>query len=360
VAGPRARWGRAAVLAVVFVAIASTLSACAGRVEALRGVSLLQSSGSSNRTWPWTAACPRGPASHHGCAASGTNLGHAQLNGDNWNLGGGAATKGSVDLSVSSAGAVTMQGNLPSAPPCVEATCIAPSANTWVRGYPNVLYGLNQCSGPTSPKVSADLKLPMKVSSIPKDLVGTTSYTSWTPQVTHDIAYDMWLNDSDTKTPCQTDGTVEVMVWTDYDARALLPASEQVANVTVPFKVNGVVHSGAQDWSVYVNDVFPGGQTQPWGGTLWFVLHTSDTVSQGTVSVDLSRVLTETGSLLQHSYGWSNFAQRYWLDTVPFGIEYGPQSASLTGAGSSYFTLRLSRYCLNVGVTLAQTACEAP
>lgn len=77
------------------------------------------------------------------------------------------------------------------------------------------------------------------------------------------------------------------MVWTDYDKRALLPASEQSGAATVPFKVIGVLHAGDHDWSVYIDNVFQGGHTQPWGGTLRFVLHKPDLVSRGTISVDL-------------------------------------------------------------------------
>src|SRR5271165_3271025 len=128
-------------------------------------------------------------------------------------------------MSVSSPGALAVHGDFPSTPPCTEATCLAPSANTWVRGYPNVLYGFNQCRTTSPPPESRILPLPMEVSAIPSDLIGTTSYTSQTQQVTYDIAYDLWLNRSNTKRPCRTQGTVEVMVWTDYDERAQLPGS---------------------------------------------------------------------------------------------------------------------------------------
>ena len=77
----------------------------------------------------------------------------------------------------------------------------------------------------------------------------------------------------------------------------------------------------------------------------------------GTVSVDLSTVLSEVGTLLEHNYGWSDFRSTYWLDTVPFGMEFGPESATLTGAGPSYFTLRLSSYCLGAGMTLSEPVC---
>ncbi len=197
----------------------------------------------------------------------------------------------------------------------------------------------------------------MRVRAIPSDLIGTTTYSAWTPQTTYDLAYDMWLNNSDTKDPCQTDGTLEVMIWTDYDSRALLPAAEQVGQASVPFKVDGSLHAGTNDWSMYVSNVFQGGQTEPWGGTVWLVLGKGDRARRGTVSVDLSAALSDVGSLLQKNYGWDHFSSNYWLDTIPFGLEYGPQNASLTEAGSTYFTLKLSSYCLDVGVSLRQAAC---
>ena len=49
----------------------------------------------------------------------------------------------------------------------------------------------------------------------------------------------MWLNKSDTATPCKTDGTLEVMVWTDYSPSATLPESMRAGVATIPFKVNG-------------------------------------------------------------------------------------------------------------------------
>jgi hypothetical protein len=198
----------------------------------------------------------------------------------------------------------------------------------------------------------------VRVGAIPPDLIGTTSYAAQTPHVTYDIAYDMWLHDSNTKTPCKEDGTLEVMVWTDYDQRALLPGTGEVGTASVPFAVNGTLHPGNGAWSVYVSNVFRDGQTVPWGGTVWFVLDERDAVRTGTVSVDLSTVLSEVGTLLQNSYGWNNFSGTYWLDTIPFGMEYGPESGKPLGADPVQFSLRLSSYCLEVGTTVAQATCD--
>jgi hypothetical protein len=147
------------------------------------------------------------------------------------------------------------------------------------------------------------------------------------------------------------------MVWTDYDQQALLPESVKTGNASIPFNVNGTLHPGDGAWSVFVSNVFRGGHTEPWGGTVWLVLSKPNTVRTGTVSVDLSTVISEVGTLLQNDYGWSNFQRNYWLDTIPFGMEFGPESGTLTGTGSSYFSLHLSAYCLGVGATVSEASC---
>jgi hypothetical protein len=226
-----------------------------------------------------------------------------------------------------------------------------------VRGYPNVLYGIDQCNAKTSPPTSAGLRLPMQVRALPTNLVGTTTYDARPSHVTYDVAYDMWLNASGTKTPCRTDGTVEVMVWTDYNARALLPDGVKVGTTSVPFATNGASDPGNQAWSVYVNNVFAKGHTVPWGGTVWLVLDRSHTLRQGTVSVDLGAALNAVGTLLQNNYGWTDFAGKYWLDTVSFGMEYGPENADPYGSGPVDFSLNLSSYCLQAKTTVSAARC---
>jgi hypothetical protein len=309
------------------------------------------------QAWRWNATCQFGPYTVKACGRAGPDLGAAQLDGDEWNLGDSGAMPGSLGMSVNSAGALAVHGDFPATPPCTKRTCLAPSAYTWVRGYPSVLYGVNQCHATTSPPVSPLLPLPMRVGALPSDLIGTTTYALDAPRVTYDVAYDMWLNRSGTKRPCITNGTLEVMVWTDYDQRAQLPGSMEVAAASIPFSVNGVTESGKSAWGVFTSNVYGGGRTAPWGGTIWFVLTAADRVSKGTVSVDLSSVFSAVGTLLQDRYGWRSFRDNYWLDTVPFGMEFGPQDGSTTGSGASYFSLNLSAYCLQPGTTLPKATC---
>jgi len=354
----KGRVGRGAVLLSISVLfLGPVLSACGQSGAGLARVSFLPDPSANGKGWHWSARCQFGPDTNKTCEASDPKLRAAQLDGDEWNLGGGAATAGSLGMYVSSPGTLLMQGDFPSTPPCTQSTCLAPSAYTWVRGFPNVLYGIDQCHTASSPPESHLLPLPMKVGAIPSDLIGTTTYSAHAALVTYDVAYDLWLNKSGTKKACRTNGTLEVMVWTDYDARALLPGSMEVGTASIPFAINGVVKSGKQAWAIYASNVYGNGRTAPWGGTVWLVLNQAETVSNGAVSVDLSSALSAVGALLEHNYGWHDFRRTYWLDSIPFGMEYGPESGTLTGAGSSYFSLKLSSYCLDVGTKLAQAGC---
>jgi hypothetical protein len=317
---------------------------------------MLPASGASGQVWRWTAQCPFGPVASTGCAAGGPTIGSAQLNGDAWNLGG-PANAGSLDMSVGSNGGVTIEGHFDRTAPCTEPACIAPRAFTWVRGYPNVLYGINQCYADSSPPPSPRLPLPMRLDSIPPHLIGVTAYSTQTSQVTHDVAYDMWLNPTGTKRPCRSDGTLEIMVWTDYDGRALLPASLKVGTATIPLAVDGVARPAAREWSIYASNIAREGRTAPWGGTLWFVPDRADVAGHGRVSVDLSAVLWAAQLLLQDSYGWPDLGQHYWLDTASFGVEFGPPSGNTTDSGPSHFSAEISAYCLDVRSTVLDAAC---
>ncbi len=347
-------------LLLVACAVACLLSACGQGQGGASGLNLLPVSTAKGHVWKWDALCPYSPRTAGACAGAGPDIGPVQLSGDEWNLGGGTATPGSLAMSVGATGALAVQGAFPTTPPCTDAKCIAPRAYTWVRGFPSVLYGFNQCHGSTSPRVSPLLPLPMRVSAIPADLIGSTAYSLRKPRATYDIAYDLWLNKSATKEPCQTNGTVEVMVWFDYDRLALLPGSMEVAEATIPFAVNGITNSGKQAWGVFTSNLYRGGRTAPWGGTIWFIVNAADRVGSGSVRVDLSSVLSAAGTLLQNRYGWRNFRHSYWLDTIPFGMEYGPEDGTLSGSGSSYFSLKLSSYCLEAATTLSHTRCAGP
>ena len=340
-----------------FACLAASLAACGKAANSRGQVSLLPSAAAKGKSWDWTPACPRGPDSPSGCAAAGPVLGPAQLTANEWNLGVGQGTPDSVNMSVGPTGGLKVNANLTSAPPCTAATCIAREANTWVRGYPSISYGIDQCHAKTSPPQSPDLRLPARVDAIPDDLVGRATYDAQASQVTYDVAYDIWLSSSGTKTPCQTDGTLEVMVWTDYDARALLPDGLKVGTATVPFAVDGAFKSGDQAWSVYVNNVYGAGHTAPWGGTVWLVPNVGDATKRGTVSVDLSAALAAVGTLLQTKYGWGSFARTYWLDTIAFGMEFGPDNGDPYGDGPTDFSLDLRSYCLLVGTTVPAATC---
>ncbi len=348
----RARVG-ATVLSMA--CLAAGIAACGKSSPPHRPVALLPNAGAEGQSWDWTATCQFTPRDAAGCAPAGPVVGAGQLAGDEWNLGGGHASAESVSMAVNSAGGLRVEANLSSAPPCTASTCLTRQGNTWVRGYPSVLYGTDQCHADTSPSPSPQFQLPVRVDAIPADLVGQAGYSAQGAAVTYDVAYDMWLNPSDTKTPCQHDGTVEVMVWTDYNPQALLPSKLKVGTTTIPYSVNGQSKSGDGEWSVYANNIYGGGHTVPWGGTVWLVLNSP--AKQASVNVDLSAALADVGGLLEHNYGWAPFAGSYWLDTIAFGMEYGPQDANPYGSGPAKFSLDLSRYCLQAATTVAAASC---
>jgi hypothetical protein len=147
------------------------------------------------------------------------------------------------------------------------------------------------------------------------------------------------------------------MVWTDHDTESLLPDSMRTANATVPFAVDGEEQSGENAWAVYVTNVFGDGDTAPWGGTVWLVLDAEHRVESGTVSVDLGGALAAVGGLLHDVYGWTDFASTYWLDTIAFGVEYGPADGELYGAGPIDFSMDLTAYCIETGTTVSAAEC---
>jgi hypothetical protein len=355
----RCRRGGARTWVAVLAAagVAATQTACGGGDDPHARIDLVPAIDSPANTWEWTSTCRVGPRTPSGCGEAGPHVGTAQLAGNAWNLGQRADATGSVRMSIHQAGTLGIDGHLSSAPPCTDEACIAPEANTWVRGFPSVLYGIDQCNAATSPPQSPHLRLPMQIERIPSSLIGTTTYAAQASEITHTVAYDLWLNPSDTPTPCQTNGTLEVMVWTDHGLASRLPDSMRTANATIPYAVDGAAQSGEDAWSVYVTNVFANGDTAPWGGTIWFVLDPAHSVTTGTISVDLSVVLAAAGGLLRDVFGWSDFAKNYWLDTIAFGIEYGPPGGDVYGAGAIDFALDVSAYCLEVGTTVGAAGC---
>lgn len=350
-------WARLPV-AVTTATLAVTLlvTGCGSGGGVYPSVPLVPTAGGGTHVWRWTGTCPLGPAGGEGCRAGGPILGFAQLNGNEWNLGG-PAKAGSLDMSVEPSGAVTIEGRFERTAPCTDSDCLAPTALTWVRGYPNVLYGIDQCRAGTSPPPSPRLPLPMRLDSIPPHLIGVTAYSTRTSRVTYDVTYDLWLSPTGTRQPCRSQGTLEILVLTDHSSRALLPPGMQVGTADIPFAVGPVAHSGSQAWSIFASNISRDGQTAPWGGTLWFVLGQADVVRDGRVSVDLTAVLAEATRILHDNYGWAELAHDYWLDTASFGVEFGPAGGRPLGSGPSHFSARISAYCLNVRSSVLDASC---
>jgi hypothetical protein len=249
-----------------------------------------------------------------------------------------------------------IDGRLAEAAPCTAPACLAPAANTWVRGYPNVLYGIDQCRARTSPPTSPRLPLPARLDTL-SQLAGVTAYSTRMRHLTYDVAYDLWLQPDATAQPCRTRGTLEIVVMTDYAARAVAPVGDRIATARIPTAVGGHVRERTEPWSVFASNVGGNGWTAAWGGTLWFVPARADVVHAGRVGVGLGAVLAEAARELHDRYGWQDVARRYWLDTAAFGVEYGPPSADPYDAGPARFSARISAYCLARGAGSLAAAC---
>jgi hypothetical protein len=76
------------------------------------------------------------------------------------------------------------------------------------------------------------------------------------------------------------------------------------------------------------------------------------------VRVDLSAVLAAAGRLLHDTYGWPEPAQHSWLDTVSFGIEFGPPSGNPIDSGPLHVSARISAFCLGVRTALLEATCR--
>ncbi len=340
---------------MTIVGLAATGTACDASGASNQTIAILPSASHHSSAWNWDATCSVGPHTANACAPAGPNLHTAQLTGDEWNLGDAPGQTGSLRMALDGSGRLQVGANFSTTPPCTRSTCIASQANTWVRGYPSVLYGIDQCHGPTAPPRSPLLRLPVRLGALPAHVVGDATYDAETAAVTDDVAYDIWLNPSNTLSPCRTNGTLEVMVWNRYDAEALLPDSMKVGTVTVPFAADGTANPGTQSWSVYASNIFQNGQTQPWGGVVWLVVDAAHSVDRGNFKVDLTQALDQVATLLQNQYSWKNVRARYWLDTIQFGVEFGPAHADVYGNEPTNFSFDLTSYCLHVGTAVSAT-----
>jgi hypothetical protein len=276
-------------------------------------------------------------------------------------------------MGINSSGGLQIQGDFPRAPACLALNCPAPNADTWVRGYSEIGYGNpNAGNAPADCLVNSNppanalgLKLPTQLKDIAGDLIGTTGITFNMSKVTNDVAYDMWLNNTGDSV-CEPNGTLEVMVWLDYDQGALLPSNlESSDHPPISYSVTNssgqsTYYSGKNAWSLYSYNLEDSGQTAAGGGTVTMVLNAGIGNSlQGSVSVDLSNVFSDVGSYLQSEYKWSNFEKTYWLDNIEFGTEFGPLNGASTGnaVGPAIFGLGVSSFCLGVGTTIETARC---
>jgi hypothetical protein len=289
-------------------AISTTPPVCG---EAVGGVLRLLPFDGQGGSWSWSAANPN---------SSGPTLGCVQLNGDLWNLGSNGL--GTTAMSEDAQSGLTTNDNLSSE---TQGT----SSNTWVRGYPEVSYGVSPFGPSTSPQPSPSLPLPVQLGALP-ELISTAAYSvsSSAQSGLFDFAYDVWIEHSQVPaTP--GNGDVELMVWTDYNNGA--PPPGYVGTVSLPFSLNGSLMRAT--WGVYIH-------TGQWT-TVSFILDSP--VSSATVGVDLTDFVHTMEQELRSvdKSAWANAQfQDYSLDSIDLGSEFGPRgnsTSNLTWSISNYF-----------------------
>jgi hypothetical protein len=283
--------------------------------------------------WEWYRSClflpsVKIPPSDGLCQGSDPVFGPIVLNGDLWNLDKTAS--GGVTMQNAADGALAVSAHFPAAGP--------KSSSTWVLGYPNISYGIEPQSAADSPKPSASLPLPMKLSTVPT-VLGTTDYAvSGTSTTRFDFAYDMWLEPQKTvETPRA--GTLEIMVWMDYANHALPPDYRE--KFSMDYAVNGSAENG--QWFVYL----PVGNVT---GTTTVVLALTNPLSKANFAIALTGAIQRAESAL-HQYdprAWPSFSD-YFLDSISLGSEFGLKEGN---SSLGPFSWTLSHYSLGVASKL--------
>jgi hypothetical protein len=292
-----------------------------------RTISFFPRAGASG-PWEWNPQCPFIPTAQSGCQDSDPVYGSIILNGDLWNIGSTAS--GDVEMGINSKGQLVTSADFSSAK--------AERSYTWVRGYPNVSYGVAPQAPSDAPARSQAFALPLSLKQVPSDVIATTNYdVSATSSITYDLSYDIWLEPQQ-QVEAPTGKTLELMIWTDESIHSLPPGYKE--QITMPYALNGVRKSGT--WSVYISN---GSRASNATTTIELVLRTPKNKAQ--IGVDFNSAFSNMEKALTKVYPsqWKSFSS-YYLDSFSFGTEFGP----LTGhASAGPLTWSLDGYSLRVG-----------
>ena len=208
---------------------------------------------------------------------------------------------------------------------------MAPSAFTWVRGYPNVLYGINQCYAGTSPSTSPRLPLPMRAGLDPappdrRDRLFRPDVAGHLRRYLRPVA-----------APERHKAAVQVAGHARDTGLDRLRRSRAAAGRHAgrdgehPLGRRPGRPPGLAAWSIYASNIYTDGRTAPWGGTLWFVPPPGRRRRPRPSERRPERSARGGRLLLHDNYGWPELGQHYWLDTASFGVEFGPPSGVPTG-----------------------------
>jgi Glycosyl hydrolase family 12 len=278
--------------------------------------------------WEWDAECPFLPAAKSGCQDTDPVYGSIILNGDLWNIDGTAS--GDAEMDVDPEGRLVTSADFSSAQ--------AEHKTTWVRGYPNVTYGVSPQAPADAPPRSPELPLPLNLKQLPHDVIATADYdVSETSSVTFDLAYDIWLEPhKEVRSPRAK--TLELMIWTDENGGALPPGYKE--EITMPYSLDGAGKAGS--WSVYMTNASRASNATT---TVELVLKTPQSNAQ--IGVDLNNAFSSMEKALTKEYPsrWNSFSS-YYLDAISLGTEFGPLK-NRSDAGP--LAWNLDSYNLNIG-----------
>ena len=132
------------------------------------------------------------------------------------------------------------------------------------------------------------------------------------------------------------------MVWTDYDAASLLPDAMKVGTATIPFAVERPRQARERSVVGIRQQRLPERTYGAMGRHGLARPRFGARRQKGRGARRPQRCARRRRHVCsEQNYGWRDFESNYWLDTIAFGMEFGPENADPYGDGPTHFSLDL-------------------
>jgi hypothetical protein len=183
-------------------------------------------------------------------------------------------------------------------------------------GYPSIIYGRS----PWNKVLVSDqpAKFPVQIKQM-QELSCLSDYTLNFIQISGNIAYDLWL--TDTQFPDNPNGGVEIMVWLWRDNTA--PLGSYVEESSKEIKINDI--STSKTFKVYVEEQSAG---RDWD-VVTFVIDDPQAIKSGGVGINMLDFIED--ALVQISR-----SEDLYLQDIEFGVEFTNQDQD--------FSLELNKF----------------